>query len=66
MLLFLCSESPPPAPPPNLLLSRSPLCTSIFGLVLVNLNLFTEDTVLTDNEMALSHIHALVGLFIVL
>lgn len=48
------------------LLSRFPLCTSIFGLILDNLNLFTEDTVLTDTEMALSHTHALVGLLIVL
>ena len=48
--------------PLNSLLSRSPLCTSIFGLILVNLNLCTEDTVLTDTEMALSHIHPLTGL----
>lgn len=48
--------------PLNPLLSRSPLCTSIFGLILVNLNLWTEDTALTDTEMGLSHIHALAGL----
>lgn len=48
--------------PLNPLLGRSPLCTSIFGLILVILNLCNEDTVLSDTETVPSHIHALAGL----